>query len=85
MRPRPRWRLLVRNNPMQKGRGGIRVGALQEDTAIMAEQPGLQRLHPNEVGDDDVLVSRVGQRRSPAREYGAALVPRLASCFHRIG
>lgn len=62
---------------MQQGRRRIRVGALQEDTGVVAEQPGVQRLHSDEVGNDDVLVSRVGQRRSPATEYGAMSFPRL--------
>lgn len=35
--PRPRRRLLVRDDAIQQGRGGVGVGALQEDAGVMAE------------------------------------------------
>ena len=68
---RPGWRLLVRHDPVEKGRGGVGVRCLQEDPRVVAEQPGVQRLHPDEVGDSYVLVSR-GSGEITGTEYVAA-------------
>ncbi len=59
VRPRAGGRLLVRDDTMHERCWGVRVGALQQKTLIMAEQPSVEGLHPDEVGHDDVLVSDV--------------------------
>ncbi len=58
VRTRPGGRLLMRYDPVQEWRS-VGVRALQQQAVFMPDEPSVQRLHPHEVRDDDVLVGDV--------------------------
>ncbi len=61
-------RVLSGHDTVQERGRRVGVRPLEEQAAVMAQQPSVQRLHPNEVRDDDVFfgLGQSSQFRSPA-------------------